>query len=78
MAATRKFFARPLLGSVWVGQPRPATHEDPEVLTVDDDLIDGPNRTALIMVGGDSMKNIGLLDGVHHEGRVDRASALSA
>lgn len=40
-------------------------HGDPEVLTVDDDLIDGPNRTAFVMVGGDSMKNTGLMDGVH-------------
>ncbi len=63
IAPTRKFFARPLLGSVRAGQPQPATQEEPEVLTVDDYLIDDPNRTAFIKVRGDSMKDAGLMDG---------------
>ena len=63
IAPTRKFFARPLLGSVRAGQPQPATQEEPEVLTVDDYLIDDPNRTAFIKVRGDSMKDVGLMDG---------------
>lgn len=63
IAPTRKFFARPLLGSVRAGQPEPATQDEPEVLTVDDYLIDDPNRTAFIKVRGDSMKDAGLMDG---------------
>lgn len=63
IAPTRKFFARPLLGSVKAGQPEPATQDEPDVLTVDDYLIDDPNRTAFIKVRGDSMKDAGLMDG---------------
>lgn len=63
IAPTRKFFARPLLGRVRAGQPEPASQEQPEVLTLDDYLIDDPNRTALVTVRGDSMQDAGLLDG---------------
>lgn len=63
IAPTRKFFARPVLGRVRAGQPEPASQEQPEVLTIDDYLIDDPNRTALVTVRGDSMKDAGLLDG---------------
>lgn len=63
IAPTRRFFARPLLGRVRAGQPEPASQEQPEVLTIDDYLIDDPNRTALVTVRGDSMKDAGLLDG---------------
>lgn len=63
IAPTRRFFARPLLGRVRAGQPEPASQEQPEVLTIDDYLIDDPNRTALVTVRGDSMKDVGLLDG---------------
>lgn len=63
IAPTRNFFARPLLGSVRAGQPQPATQEEPDVLTVDDYLIDDPNRSAFVKVRGDSMKDVGLVDG---------------
>src|SRR5690348_4380141 len=63
IAPTRKFFARPLLGSVRAGQPEPATQEAPDVLNVDDYLIDDPDRTTFVTVRGDSMKDAGLLDG---------------
>lgn len=63
IAPTRKFFARPLLGRVRAGVPEPASQEQPEVLTIDDFLIDDPNRTALVTVRGDSMKDVGLLEG---------------
>jgi repressor LexA len=63
IAPTRKFFARPLLGSLRAGQPQPATQEEPEVLTVDDYLIDDPNRSAFVKVRGDSMKDAGVVDG---------------
>jgi len=63
IAPTRKFFARPLLGSVRAGQPEPATQEAPDVLNVDDYLIDDPDRTTFVTVRGDSMQGAGLLDG---------------
>lgn len=60
---TRRFFARPLLGAVRAGQPQPADQSEPEVLTLDDYLIDQPNRTALHRVRGDSMTGLGILEG---------------
>lgn len=63
IAPSKRFFARPLLGRVRAGHPEPASQEVPEVLTVDDYLIDDPNRTALVTVRGDSMTGVGLLDG---------------
>jgi repressor LexA len=63
IAPTRKFFARLVLGSVRAGQPEPETQDAPELLTIDDYLIDDPNRTTLCRVRGDSMKDAGLLDG---------------
>lgn len=63
IAPTRKFFARPLLSPVRAGQPQPASQEEPEVLTIDDYLIDDPNRTSLHKVRGDSMKDAGIFEG---------------
>ena len=63
VAPTKKFFARPLLGSVRAGLPQPADQSPPEVLTLDDYLIDEPNRTSLHRVRGDSMRDVGILDG---------------
>ncbi len=63
IAPTRKFFARPLLGKVRAGSPQPESQEEPELLTIDDYLIDDPNRTVLCRVRGDSMTGAGLLDG---------------
>lgn len=60
---TKKFFARPLLGSVRAGQPQPADQSEPEVLTLDDYLIDEPNRTSLLKVRGDSMRDVGIFEG---------------
>lgn len=60
---TKKFFARPLLGSVRAGQPQPADQSEPEVVTLDDFLIDQPNRTSLHKVRGDSMRDAGILEG---------------
>lgn len=60
---TRKFFGRPLLGSVRAGQPQPADQSEPEVITLDDYLIDQPNRTSLHKVRGDSMRDVGILEG---------------
>ena len=63
IAPTRKFFARPLLGSVRAGLPQPADQAAADVLTLDDYLIDQPNRTSLHRVRGDSMKDVGILEG---------------
>lgn len=63
VAPTRKFFARGLLGPVRAGLPQAASQEEPEHLTLDDYLIDEPNRTSLHRVKGDSMKNAGIFDG---------------
>lgn len=63
VAPTKKFFARPLLGPVRAGQPQPVSQEEPELLTLDDYLIDEPNRTFLHRVKGDSMKDLGIFEG---------------
>jgi repressor LexA len=58
-----RFFARQLLGRVRAGLPQPAPQEEPEVLTVDDYLIDQPDRTTLHRVRGDSMRDAHILEG---------------
>ena len=63
MVPTKAFFARALLGSVRAGQPQPASQAEAEVLTLDDYLIDEPNRTSLHKVRGDSMRDAGILEG---------------
>ena len=60
---TKLFMARPLLGSVRAGQPQPADQSEPAVLTLDDYLVDEPNRTSLHRVRGDSMRDAGILEG---------------
>ena len=60
---TKLFLSRPLLGSVRAGQPQPADQSEPAVLTLDDYLIDDPNRTSLHRVRGDSMRDIGIVEG---------------
>lgn len=63
IAPTRKFFGRPVVGSVRAGVPEPAPDDDLELLSIDDYLVDDPNRTFLCRVRGDSMTGTGLLDG---------------
>lgn len=63
VAPTKKFFARPLLGPVRAGVPQPVSQEAPDVLSLDDYLIDEPNRTSLMKVRGDSMKDAGIFEG---------------
>lgn len=60
---TKRFFARPLLGSVRAGVPQPADQSEPDVVTLDDYLIDQPNRTSLHKVRGDSMRDAGIFEG---------------
>lgn len=63
IAPTRKFFARIAIGQVRAGMPQPESQDSPELLSIDDHLIDDPNRTVLCHVRGDSMEGVGLLDG---------------
>jgi SOS regulatory protein LexA len=64
IAPTKRFFARPLVGSVRAGVPQPRQEDDDfEVLTLDDYLVPDPNRTFLARVKGDSMRDAALLDG---------------
>ena len=49
--------------SVRAGQPQPADQSEPDFLTLDDYLIDDPNRTSLHKVRGDSMRDAGILEG---------------
>ena len=63
VAPTSRFFARPLLGRVRAGLPQQGDQSPPEHLTLDDYLIDEPNRTSLHKVRGDSMQGRGLIDG---------------
>lgn len=64
IAPTKRFFARPLVGSVRAGVPQPRQDEDDfEVLTLDDYLVPDPNRTFLARVKGDSMRDAALLEG---------------
>lgn len=63
IAPTRKFFARPVLGPVRAGLPQPVSQEPPDLLTIDDYLIDDPNRTSLHRVRGDSMRDVGIMEG---------------
>lgn len=64
IAPTKRFFALPLLGTVRAGVPQPADQpESYEAVSVEDYLIDHPERTSLCRIKGDSMKDAGLLDG---------------
>lgn len=63
IAPSRRFFARPVFGTVRAGQPQLESQEPADLLTIDDYLIEDPNRTILCRVRGDSMKDAGLLEG---------------
>lgn len=59
----KRFFARQLVGRVRAGVPQPSSQEEPEVFTVDDYLIDQPDRTTLHRVRGDSMRDAHIVEG---------------
>ncbi len=63
IAPTKKFFERPVAGSVRAGAPEPESQEAVELLNLDDYLVEHPNRTTLYRVRGDSMQEAGLLEG---------------
>lgn len=62
VAPTKQFFAREVLGSVRAGLPEAVGQAEPKLLSIDDYLVDDPNRTFLCRVRGDSMKDVGLLE----------------
>jgi len=64
IAPTKKFFALPLLGTVRAGLPQPADQDEGyELVSVEDFLVQHPERTSFCRVKGDSMRDAGLLDG---------------
>lgn len=64
IAPTKRFFARPVLGQVRAGLPDQAYQtSEPELLSADEYLVRQPDRTSFAHVKGDSMRDIGLLDG---------------
>lgn len=64
IAPTRRFFERPVLGQVRAGLPQPTGHEDlDDRLSVEEYLVEHPERTSFCHVRGDSMQDAGLLDG---------------
>lgn len=63
IAPGKRFFARTLVGRVRAGVPQMQSQEAPELLTLDDYLIDEPDRTTLHTVRGDSMKDAHIIDG---------------
>lgn len=63
-APTDAFFALRLVGPARAGLPQPAdAGQAPEVLSVENFLIDHPDQTVYCRVKGDSMMDAGLLDG---------------
>lgn len=56
----RRFFERPIAGSVRAGHPGPAAEAAPEAMTIDDHLVPHPARSVLVKVKGDSMVDAGI------------------
>lgn len=63
IAPGKRFFARRVVGPVRAGLPQPATQEEEEALTLDDYVIEVPDRTTLHRVRGDSMIDAHITDG---------------
>lgn len=62
IAPTKKFFARRLLPANWHSQ-RPEPDEAPELITLDDYLMDSPERSSFAKVRDDGMKGEGIFAG---------------
>ena len=64
LAPTARFFGRALAESpVQAGMPNPVEDGRGDALTIDDYLIERPSQTVLIRVRGDSMIDVGILEG---------------
>ncbi|SEL00726.1 LexA family protein [Nitrosovibrio tenuis] len=60
---TLRFFERTVGHRVWAGLPQQAFDVQPELLRIDDYLIEKPSQTILFPVKGDSMIDLGILEG---------------
>lgn len=64
IAPTEEFLARPMAQEkVVAGQPVAVSDADGKVISIDQVLIRKPSRTVLVCVKGDSMRDVGILDG---------------
>lgn len=61
IAPTSAFFSLNLYGSVPAGFPVPTPDEQADLMSLDEYLVENPNRTFLLKVSGDSLKDIGIL-----------------
>lgn len=62
LSPTNFFFQVPILGNIKAGFPTGA-EEELNFLSLDEYLIDKPNRSFLLKVSGDSMEEVGIFDG---------------
>ena len=60
---TPRFFERTVGHRVRAGMPQQASDVQPELLRIDDYLIEKPSQTILFPVRGDSMVDLGILEG---------------
>ena len=60
---TSRFFERTVGHRVRAGMPQQASDVQPELLRIDDYLIEKPSQTILFPVRGDSMVDLGILEG---------------
>ena len=58
-----RFFERGMAESVPAGPPTAVLDSTPDALTIDSHLIPHPSKTVLVKVKGDSMTDVGILDG---------------
>src|SRR5687768_1340705 len=58
-----RFFERTVGHTVRAGLPQQASDVQPELLRIDDYLIENPSQTILFPVKGDSMVDLGILEG---------------
>lgn len=61
IAPTTSFFAFNVYGQVPAGFPVPTPDEQADLMSLNDYLIDNPNQTFLLKVGGDSLKEAGIM-----------------
>ena len=61
ISPTSNFFALNLYGRVPAGFPVPTPDEQADLMSLDEYLIDHPNRTFLLKVAGDSLKDMGIM-----------------
>jgi len=59
----KHFFDRQVVDTVRAGKPEPANDLEPQGLNIDEYLVEYPSRTVLMVVKGDSMNGVGLMEG---------------